>query len=78
MSALALETSRFFYVTIKSVYSFFEILLEAIVLARQEQANFEVAKMLYYSGEYRNESFDYILRLVREGNLDELYSKKTR
>lgn len=78
MSALALETSRFFYVTIKSVHSFFEILLEAIVLARQEQANFEVAKMLYYSSEYRNESFDYILRLVREGNLDELYSKKTR
>ena len=77
MSTLTLETSRFFYIVINSIHSFFKIILEAIVLARQEQANFEVAKLLHQSGEFRSETFDYILKLVREGRVDELYSKKT-
>ena len=43
---------------------------EALVIARQEQANFEIAKLM--KSEYPNESFDYVLRLVRAGKLGDL------
>ena len=43
---------------------------EALVIARQEQANSEIAKLM--KSEYHNESFDYVLRLVRAGKLGDL------
>lgn len=75
MSALALETSRFAYLFVQRITAFFESIFKGVAYARQLQANYEIAKIMYNSGEYRNESFDYILKMVNEGRVNELSSK---
>lgn len=75
MSALALETSRVAYLLVNAIISFFSSMGKAFVYARQEKANFEIAKMIHASGDYRNESFEYVLHMVRSGKVNDLFSK---
>jgi|FLOH01.1.fsa_nt_gi hypothetical protein len=75
MSALALETSRFAYLLVQHIYSFFGAIANYVASARQQQANYEIAKILYNSGDYRNESFEYILKMINEGRVYEISSK---
>jgi hypothetical protein len=55
--------------TIKT-QSFFRSLFEAFLIGRQAKANYEVARMLHR--EFPGESFDYVLRAVVEGKIEEL------
>ena len=75
MSALALETSRVAYLLVSAIGSFFGSIGKALIIARQEKANFEIAKMIHASGDYRNESFDYVLHMVKTGKVNDLFSK---
>lgn len=75
MSALALETSRVIYLIVNTVGSILSAVGKTFIVARQEKANFEIAKMIHASGDYRNESFDYILHMVRTGRIHDIFSK---
>jgi hypothetical protein len=83
MSALALETSRFFYLAINaiiyaltSVKKFFGIIAESFMNARQMQANYELAQILKSTGDYNNVTFDHLLYMINQGKLDELTEDK--
>ena len=83
MSALALETSRFFYLainaviyTLTSVKKFFGIISEAFMNARQMQANYELAQILKSTGDYNNVPFDHLLYMINQGKLDDLAEDK--
>lgn len=47
---------------------------KAVQKAQQEKANRMIAEMLHNS-EYSNESFDYVLEMVRKGQIDAINSK---
>lgn len=72
MSSLPLETSRFVCLFIQRFLSFFAAIGEALIIARQRQVNYEIAKILYRTREYPNESFDYILKMLNEGSAKKL------
>ena len=83
MSALALETSRFFYLVINaviyaltSVKKFFGIIAESFMNARQMQANYELAQILKSTGDYNNVPFDHLLYMINQGKLDDLAEDK--
>lgn len=46
-------------------------LLNAVITARTEKADHVVAQQLW-SVEFRHESFDYVLSMVRAGKIDDL------
>ena len=47
---------------------------KSVQKAQQEKANRMIAEMLHNS-EYSNESFDYVLEMVRKGQIDAINSK---
>jgi len=49
--------------------NFIRSFYEAMCLARLKKAQYEIARQLWL-GEYRHESFDYILNAVQTGNVD--------
>ena len=83
MSALALETSRFFYLAINTIISafssfkkFFGIIYASYLTARQIQANYELAKILKSTGDYNNVPFDHLLYMINHGKLDDVADGK--
>jgi len=55
---------------INSIYEIIVQILQSVEDSKNSKAQFEVARMLHR--EYKNESFDYIHHLVRQGTLNEL------
>lgn len=48
------------------ISNFFKNIIKGIQHARQLQADYYVASELERSGEYRGESFDYLLKMVQK------------
>lgn len=74
MTHLELETARGAYKVafiFESIFTFFGKIYKAIHNARQDKANRMVAEMMRH--EYPHETYDYILRLVEEGRINELH-----
>jgi hypothetical protein len=70
MTAIALEAQSFLTKILESIYDSLKSFGKAIVIARQLQANYEVAKML--QREYPNESFDYVFKMVQACSIEGL------
>ena len=75
MSVLAPEISRISYIIVKNIFSFLQYIGRLYIKSRQRKANYEIAKVIHASGEFRTETFQYIHDMVSEGRTYELYSK---
>jgi len=54
---------------------FLRNIYQSFIDARQKQANFEIAKQLHW-GEFRHETFEYVLHAVQNGKVHELLKQK--
>jgi len=52
------------------VYTTIQKIIESVETANNSRAQYEVAIMLHR--EFRNESFDYVFNMVRQGTVNEL------
>lgn len=55
---------------VTSIYEVVSQILQSVEDSKNSKVQYEVARLLHR--EYKNESFDYIHHLVKQGNLNEL------
>lgn len=74
MTHLVLSLNNYFLApitfVITSMYEVINQIIQSVEDSRNSRTQYEVAKMLQV--EFRNESFDYIYNLVKQGNVHEL------
>lgn len=57
--------------------NFFMYLLDAVQYSRQDKVHQEIARHLWAS-EFRHESYEYILSMVKAGKVDQLGARMTK
>jgi hypothetical protein len=70
-----IRKKEFFLKIVKKVFqlskAFANSFLEALIQERIKQADYEIARHLYIT-EYKNQSFDYIYSMVKNGKILEI------